>query len=679
MKERILSLIRIGTERHEICHANVGDVGKISVTAIGLAFALATGIDALAHAPASQGVPPPKPEPVMIEELPLPPTAPSDAEGACSVEINPRRTGCISSDQDGIIEGPAYLWDAKHVLLAIRFTGAPAAPDPANVFDGPQVIAVKTDGQLFANGEGWKCITCGVPRENREGANPDDEAFGAPAGSPAADWQRLDHPQAFPGDRKMIAGTNVVDCGRYKLVDEACTPDRIRIFPIRWNASADGSGPGGTMRELRLNPDGVHFMWSHMNLTGVNIDQHGLVGRLAFNSNPTNGDPLVPRYELEDVTVMTNSDDPSFASFRVDPDNPGRLIHNRVKGAIGEARGWTRDGRNAVGMGMPESGNVEMYITSLNTGQSERLTNAPGYADPILMSPDDRWFVVFDNRTVDRHMYYGAMRGIPPLTDVLTRMVMLSAQYGYRNGLRRFFQPILIDRRGDRGDYAGQQLNAGPGTPGSPSDPNWNARADPAWSPDGTNVVYWQALVTAPDCGGDNPLPCPVSTEPGGRHSRLMIARLTSRKPLPLDRKIDPQPIAVPWGTPYRPGAAMPRRNPEVPEGEFTMNGWVGGSAKVEVRKNAEGRVTFISANYERYTDDGIHVIDGMEIAERVGSGKDARIVWHSDLSASGGQTGTKKTSEPGGFVISAFGEPLQGELVTTIDGKTYRPPRAGT
>ena len=123
----------------------------------------------------------------------------------------------------------------------------------------------------------------------------------------------------------------------------------------------------------------------------------------------------------------------------------------------------------------------------------------------------------------------------------------------------------------------------------------------------------------------------------------------------------------------------MPRRNPEAPEGEFTMNGWVGGSAKVEVRKNSEGRINFISANYDSYTDDGIHVIDGIESAERVDSGKEARIVWHSDLRASGGQTGTKKTSEPGGFVISAFGEPLQGELVTTIDGKTYRPPRAGT
>ena len=45
----------------------------------------------------------------------------------------------MSAYFDAIIEGPAYLWDAKHVLLSVQFTGAPAAPDPASVYSGPQV------------------------------------------------------------------------------------------------------------------------------------------------------------------------------------------------------------------------------------------------------------------------------------------------------------------------------------------------------------------------------------------------------------------------------------------------------------------------------------------------------------------------------------------------------------
>ncbi|PZQ51111.1 MAG: hypothetical protein DI555_21340 [Novosphingobium pentaromativorans] len=585
----------------------------------------------------------------------------------------------MTAADDGIVEGPAYLGDARHVLLTVQFTGAPAAPGNGSIYDGPQVIAIKTDGKVFSNGDAWKCITCGVPAEARRDANPastNEHGRRVPQG---AAWLSLDHPQAFPGDTKIIAGTNVVDCGTYELTDDRCTPDRIRIYPIRWNATADGSGRGGAMRELRLNPDGKHLMWSHMNATGPDIDQHGLVGKLRFNPAPRSGLPLAPRYELDDVWVLTNATSPDFAPFREDPKNPDRLIHNPPKGAIGEARGWTRDGKNAVGMGMPESGNVDMFITSLQSGQSQRLTSAPGYADPILMSPDDKWFVVFDNRTVDRHMHYGAMQGVPPLTDELTRMVMLSARYGYRNGMRRFFQPILIDRWGDRGNYRGQQLNAGDGTPGSPSDPNWNARADPAWSPDGTNVVYWQALVTAPDCGGSNPLPCPTSSEPGSRRTRLMIARLPERSPLPLRRKVEPVALSAPWGTRYRAGDPMPKRYPSAPAGKFSMDGWKGGKALVEIRKAKNGRISYVSAKYAGFTDDGAHIIDGTESAELVIQEGRPRIVWHSDLRSSGAQTGTKKTSEPSGFIVSPLGEPLEGTLVTNLNGKVYSQPKPGT
>jgi hypothetical protein len=644
----------------------------------------ADGTPSISQLPEVRNNPPaPQPEPVVVGELPLPPTAPSPDEGSCTTAINPHRTGCIAAYDNGIFEGPSYTWDGRHVLMPVEFAGAPAAPDPASVYSGQQVIAIKTDGQLFPSGDSWKCITCGVSAQHRRGANitrgPGAGYISGSSGRGALGAGgptniAVDHPQPFLDGRRMIAGTNVVDCGRYRLVDAACTADRVHVYPIRWNMSADGSGVGGSMRELRLHPDSVHLGWSHLVLGGPSIDEFAGMGRLVFNPAPRTGTPLVPRYELQNVTLLLNTA-PEYRFFMPDPDNPGYLLHNQPRGAIGEFRGWSNDGKWAFGNFWEESGNVDLYMTRLTTGESLRVTRDPAYTDPMKMSPDDEWNVVMDNRQGGRHMWYAAMRGIPPLMDLLTASVPTSS---WRNANRRFFQPFLIDRYGDRGDYHGQQLNAGPATPGSVSDPNWNGRADPAWSPDGTSVVYWQALVTAPACGGGNPLPCPESTEPGGRRTRLMIAHLSSRKPLSW-KPISPVSDAVPWGIVYRPGDPLPVRAPVQP-GKYILKGRASGSAAVEIRETADNTaITFVSAHYYNFSDDGCHFIDGTESAEQAGSGMRSQVVWHSNLNASGLQNGTKVTSEPGGLRLSGAGHATEGTLTTTINGRIYTAPPPGT
>jgi hypothetical protein len=579
----------------------------------------------------------------------------------------------MSASEYGMQEGPGYMWDGRHVLMTVLFTGAPAAPDPANIYSGAQVIAIRTDGTLFPNGDAWKCLTCGVPDDNRRGTlvseNPMGGFLGAATSRPP--HMPLDHPQAFPDGRRVLAGPNVIDCGSLSLTSPKCTPKRVHIYPVRWHRTSDGSGRGAVFREQRLNPDGVHLEWNAFVPGADGIDQQGYLGRLVFNPNPTTGDPLVPRYDIEDVYALINNRDPSFQSFAVDPRNPGKLIHNEIRGAIGEMRGWTRDGRKVIGMGFAESGNADLFITDLKRGYSHRLTRDPAYTDPMMMSPDDKWFVAMDTRTTDRHLYYSAMQGIPPLIDMLTLGVAVCC---YNNGNRRFFQPILIDARGDRDGYRGQQLNAGPGTPGSPSDPNWNGRADPAWSPDGTRIIYWQALVTAPACGV-NRLPCPRSTEPGGRRTRLMMAHLTSRKPQVV-RTVSPRPIKVAWAVPLRPGTSLPRRRGGLPAGKYVMDGKVGGSAAVEI-ENSGGSVSAIRVRYTDYTDDGRHIINGTESADREAAGPMGRVRWQSDLHASGLQNGTKKTG-PGGFVFN-FRGPIEGDVVTTINGREYRRRRPGT
>jgi hypothetical protein len=218
----------------------------------------------------------------------------------------------------------------------------------------------------------------------------------------------------------------------------------------------------------------------------------------------------------------------------------------------------------------------------------------------------------------------------------------------------------------------GQQLNAGSGVHGSASDPDWNGRADPAWSPDGTHVVYWQALVTAPACGGENPLPCPQSTEPGGRRTRLMMATLAGRKP------VDMKPVSlvsdvVPWAIALPPGDPLPMHNRIMP-GKYILEGKSSGRADVEIRADG-GTIVYVSAHYVNYSDDGRHFIDGSERAERGPAA--GLVVWHSDIKANGAQNGTKVTSEPDGFVLGWQGR-VSGTLTTTIDGRVYTPPGKG-
>ena len=611
---------------------------------------------------AATGVPaPPDPEPIEVVELPLPPVAPSDEPGACTPQVNPNRTGCISRNTQ--LQAGGFLPDGRHVLALVGFVGAPAAPDPASSYTGDQLIAVKTDGSTFPDGDAWKCLTCGVPAENAVGRT-----------------EGLDYPQAFRDGRRVLAGTNIIECGEHQLVDEACTPDQVHIYPLHWTVTADGSGESGRMRELRLHPDNVHIGFSSFTVTGGKLGQFSYFGRLQFNPSPTSGIPATARYDVVNVTRLFDPS-PQAQPIVVDPDNPGELRVNYQAPSVGELRGFSGDGREVTYIGHPhESSNWDLFAADLTTGKVRRLTSHPEYVDPADLSPADNSIVIMDTRGSDRQMFLAGMRGIPPITDLVSTSATSSTR---NNGQRRFFQPYLLDPHGDRGDYFGQQVNgAGDGSPGSVNDPNWTGRADPKWSPDGTQIVYWQALVVPPACGGANPLPCPTSTAEGGRTARLMLATLTSREPTP-PRQVEPVPDEVPWGTPYVPGSEIPTR-PYPEPGTYTLRGQASGSARVELVENAEGTaLETVEVTYTDYSDDGVNVLNGTErVSARNINLTTTQVDWFSDLTRTGEVEATKKTS-PDGFhlTIDVLTNIFQatGTLTTTIDGKEYRQPANGT
>lgn len=630
-------------------------------------------------------------EPVVVEQLPLPPTAPSNAAGSCTAP-----TGCISSGRNGILGTRAFTWDSRHVLAGITFAGAPAD----GIYNGPQLIMVKTDGTAFPSGDGWKCLTCGVPATNALGIdNPLDVTY----------------PEAFRDGRRIKFGRSVLDCGPVTVVD--CDPRAAttHVYPIR--SPFPASATGGTMRELRLHPDNEHLGWNQMFFTPDFGDatQFGVFGKMTFNASAA-----PPAYELSDVSFLLGKDLDKSGQF-ISVKGPGELQFDSPAGVIGEFRGFTSDGRSALGIGTQDSFNYDVFATDLQSGRSQRLSRDPAYTDPVSMSPDDKSLVLADGRVdnqtgypgqnpagTDGRMYFaGAGPGVPPLIDLaITSAIgnLYNNQYGlppapgvapddHTSG-RRFFEPYLInvDESAGRDLHDGQLLNAGADTTpgnGSISDPLWNVGADPAWSPDGTAIAYYQLLVGPPACNTPTPpepAPCPVSHEPGGRLSRLMIARLTDRMATPPQPQPQPVSDTVPWGLSYAAGSPVPPARPQVPAGTYTLAGRTGSATVVITHgpsplPNQITEVVGVKVTYDRYSADGSNVIDGTE--EGTQARGPLRYTWHEDLTFSGAHDGTRKTSEPTGFVVTSpgLGQPpiITGTLTTVLDGRTFTSPVTGS
>ena len=117
-----------------------------------------------------------------------------------------------------------------------------------------------------------------------------------------------------------------------------------------------------------------------------------------------------------------------------------------------------------------EANNIDLFAVHIITGVLRRLTSHPEYADPIAFSHDDQCFVTMDTRGSNRQMWMVGMRHVPPLIDLVA---VTAASSTRNNGARRFFQPVLIDRYGDREEYFGQHVHyAGNGSDGSVNDPN---------------------------------------------------------------------------------------------------------------------------------------------------------------------------------------------------------------
>ena len=628
-----------------------------SSTIVTLVAGLATPLQQLVieHSPSGHQHRYPKPqnEPIEIASIPLPPVISSQEPGACSFIVNSHGTGCIG--QTTGLQAGNFLPNGNHILATVKFVGAPTAPDPRSVFDGQHLLILKADETLFSNGDTWKCLTCDIP---------DEQNFGP---------GELDHqyPQAFSDGKRILTGSFILDCGQALLASEECGPEQVFVYPIRLEDKEDGSGPGASLRELRLHPDGLHLGFNVFGFGGGRLGQTAYIGRLQFNASPSAGGP---RYDLVHVNQLYDPNAPQPIST-----NGDQLLIDRDAIAVGELRGFSGTGQEVLYLGYPhESCNIDVFAAHLITGKVRRLTSHPGYVDPVQMSADDQSIVIMDTRSNDRTTFMAGLRGVPPIVDQVTTMACASVR---NNGDRRFFQPYLLDRHGDQDGNYGQEINsASSGTPGSGAvdDPEWNGRADPWFSPDGTRIVYWQAKTVAPACGGDNPLPCYESREPGGRTERVMVAHLTSRKPIKT-RPVIPMPDVIPWAVPYVAGKQYPaRRYPR--EGNYTLKGTASGYASVFLLEDApKTHLRTVTVSYHAYSEDGRSFLHGTQsVTKDIEQMTLDKLEWHSNLTWTGDYEGSQTTSPDGfRFSIDVMKNEFQanGTLKTVVGGAEYLQP----
>jgi hypothetical protein len=612
----------------------------VALVVTGTTFLSVQAVGASGASGASASVPP---EPgqqlhvaASISELPVPPTVP--ASGVCT---NP--TGCLSGSWGGL-GSPGFYWDPGYVLVGLNYAGAPSTGS-TSIYSGPQVVLDKTDGTTFAGGDAWKCLTCGVTM---------------PSTIVTADFT-YPPPRALPGDRQVLVGNGILDCtGRsgalLTLSDPECTPATTHIYPIYWGNSplgaSDQTTPFGNGREWRLSPDGVHLVWDSLFLTGAGFTEDEFEGALSWDS-------ANQRYDLTDVYFL-----PQPSPWVVHGD---QLVFE-PQAMIGEARGWTSDGRSILGIQAYEDNSVDGWATNLTTGQSRPVTDHAEYTDPMQMSPNGLWMINDEAKGNGRMDWISGLEGISPITSNLLSLGVISQMRN--NGNRRFFEPWLTSTIAP----STEQVNA------AVADPNWNAAADPVWLANSAAVVWVENFA----CGA-NPAPhqCAGSSEPGGRNSRLMIARFA----LPPSPAIPPTPISnsapSSWAIPYTAGQTLPS-TPPIPSGTYTIQGNVTGDATVVIADNSTNTaIQSIQVTYNNYVQArGLNIVNG---TESVDTNSPGFMTWNDNVTVFGLQGIGQLVTSPGGFSVNIndlnYSNNFQaaGTMTTTLNGITYTQPANGT
>jgi hypothetical protein len=364
----------------------------------------------------------------------------------------------------------------------------------------------------------------------------------------------------FPDNKRVFLGDFILECEG--SLDACAKP---RVLPVDYPAAVDG-GPHIMNRwsEMIVAPDNRHIGWDTLLAGGRGVVVFtGALERAA------------DRYRIVQPQIVS-----TLEPFRPDPRHRDGVIPVPMRG--GEIKQFVRGGTALSLVGAVRRDVPDSVVQDLPSGRVEAITDAPGYDETTIFSPDERLGLTMTSRFSPGSD--PAILGLMPRPYPATLQMGLSMlAYTYAvTGVRRErpgnIGPALIDIAASktRPGYLGQNLNL---------DPDWVFRSPMSWHPSGKKGMWLEGH------RGDNA-------------RRVRIVSLPDYRPGPRVAP-RPTPAMVPYGS--------------------TDLSWVGkmaaatGDIDVKVYGQVSGFIRYrrvgamIEKTYTNYSDNGRSIYSGIE------------------------------------------------------------------
>ncbi|MBP1977013.1 hypothetical protein [Cohnella thailandensis] len=273
----------------------------------------------------------------------------------------------------------------------------------------------------------------------------------------------------------------------------------------------------------------------------------------------------------------------TISNFAEDPNNPGYLLPNPIRG--GEVKQFIRGGNAISVVGGGGNSTPDSVMQELTSERLTPITRTPGYDETTIFSPDERLGMVMSTRF--SKLTDPAVFGLLPRPHAThTTMGMAWALYTYAvTGVREFrsgnIGPVLIDieRSMNEEGYVGIPLT---------TDENWVYCSPMSWHPDSKRAMWPE-----------------IERGSGGSRMRLQRVSLPDYEPgltPPIARTTDDIPYGIKDLTVLE--AASPNAHGKI-KGKH--------SGFISYSRKSSGTIGVTEAQYREYSDDGVNFYDGFE------------------------------------------------------------------